>query len=134
MKPRTMVASILLILISILIVAGLQSTSTQSLGAASGEKIAVLNPTAGNTMVERIPLTARLSRLENKTIYMVDIGWGGPEAGYGVLQVISQWFAQNMPSVNTVVVRKKGSFGQDDPSLWKEIKAKGQAAILGISC
>ncbi len=123
-----------LVLVSIFLLAGFQSASTQLSDVASGGKIAVLNPSASNTMVERIPLSARLSGLENKVIYMVDIGWGGPEAGYDVLQVISKWFANNMPSVKTVVVRKKGSYGTDDPDLWKEIKAKGQAAILGISC
>lgn len=133
MKQRIMI-SFSLVLISILLLAGLQSACTQSAGVASGEKITVLNPAASNTAVERIPLTARLDSLENKVIYMVDIGWGGPEAGYDVLQVISKWFANNMSSVKTVVVRKKGNYGTDDPELWKEIKAKGQAAILGISC
>ena len=133
MKQRIMI-SFSLVLISILLLAGLQSACTQSAGVASGEKITVLNPAASNTAVERIPLTARLDSLENKAIYLVDIGWGGPEAGYDVLQVISKWFANNMSSVKTIVVRKKGSFGADDPELWKEIKAKGQAAILGISC
>ena len=127
-----------LFLIAVTIIAGSLSTpiasAPQSARVNSGGKIAVLNPAATNTMVERIPITSRLTSLEGKTIYMVDIGWGGPEAGYDVLQVISKWFAQNMPSVKSVVVRKRGSFGADDPELWKEIKAKGQAAILGISC
>ncbi len=66
---------------------------------------------------------------------MVDIGWGGPEAGYDVLQVISKRLTQGIiPNVKTVVLRKKGSYMADDPDLWKEIKAKGQAAILGLSC
>jgi hypothetical protein len=81
-----------------------------------------------------LPLAPRLSTLEGKTIYMVDIGWGGPEAGYDVLQVISKRLTQGMPNVKTVVVRKKGSYMTDDPDLWKEIKTKGQAAILGLSC
>jgi hypothetical protein len=94
----------------------------------------VLNPEATNAMVPRLPLTARLSSLEGKVIYLVDIGWGGPEAGYDVLQVISKRLARDTPTVKTVVLRKKGSYSADDPDLWKEIKAKGQAAILGLSC
>jgi hypothetical protein len=85
-------------------------------------------------MVPRLPLSPRLNALEGKTIYMVDIGWGGPEAGYDVLQVISKRLAQDIPNIKTVVVRKKGSYMMDDPDLWKEIKTKGQAAILGLSC
>ncbi len=100
----------------------------------SEARIRVLNPAATNAMVPRMPLSPRLSTLEGKTIYMVDIGWGGPEAGYDVLQVISKRLMQNFPGIKTVVLRKKGSYMVDDPDLWKEIKAKGQAAILGLSC
>jgi hypothetical protein len=111
---------------------GGQVSATASLKAAP--KISVLNPEATNAMVPRLPLTARLSSLQGKVIYMVDIGWGGPEAGYDVLQVISKRLAQDTPTVKTVVLRKKGAYSADDPDLWKEIKAKGQAAILGLSC
>jgi hypothetical protein len=102
--------------------------------AASAQKLSMLNPAATNAMVPRLPLAPRLSSLEGKTIYMVDIGWGGPEAGYDVLQVLSKRLAQNIPDIKTVVLRKKGSYMMDDPDLWKEIKAKGHAAILGLSC
>jgi hypothetical protein len=101
---------------------------------ASGPKISVLNPTATNAMVPRLPLSPRLSSLHGKTIYMVDIGWGGPEAGYDVLQVMSKRLSQDIPDIKTVVLRKKGSYMTDDPDLWKEIKAKGHGAILGLSC
>jgi len=79
-------------------------------------------------------LAPRLSSLEGKTIYMVDIGWGGPEAGYDVLQVLSRRLTQEIRDVKTVVVRKKGSYMADDADLWKEIKTRGHAAILGLSC
>jgi len=98
-------------------------------------RIEVLNPACSNAVVPRIPLTPRkFSSLDNKTIYMVDIGWGGPEAAYGVFQVMQDWFKANMPSVKTVLARKKGPFFDDDPALWDEIKAKGDACIIGISC
>jgi len=102
--------------------------------SASAPKISVLNPAATNTMVPRLPLAPRLGSLEGKTIYMVDIGWGGPEAGFDVLQVISKRLAQDIPGIKTIVMRKRGSYMTDDPDLWKEIKAKGHAAILGLSC
>ncbi len=99
------------------------------------EKITVLNPACSSTMVERVPLTPRnFSSLENKTVFMIDIGWGGPTAGYDVFEVMSEWFAENIPSVKTVLIRKKGGFAEDDPELWARVKAEGDAAILGISC
>ncbi len=101
----------------------------------SDSRIQVLNPACSSTMVERVPLTPRtFSSLDNKTIYMVDIGWGGPTAGYDVFTIMQEWFAKNIPSVKTVLVRKKGSFAEDDPELWAKIRKEGNAAILGISC
>ena len=101
----------------------------------SAKKITVLNPACSSTMVERVPLTPRtFTSLNDKTIYLVDIGWGGPKAGYDVFYVMQGWFAENIPSVKTALVRKKGSFGEDDPELWGKIKAEGNACIIGISC
>jgi len=97
------------------------------------EKITVMNPAITNIMVDRVPLTERLDSLEDKTIYMVDINWGGPDAAYSVFEEMQIWFSKNMPSVKTVLKRKQGSYSADDPELWKEISEKGDAAIIGIS-
>ena len=101
----------------------------------SAGMITVLNPACTNNMAERVPLAPRpFNSLDGKTIYMVDIGWGGPDAAYDVFQVMQGWFTSHIPSVKTELVRKNGSFGMDDPDLWQEIKAKGDACIIGISC
>jgi hypothetical protein len=101
----------------------------------SGEKIKVLNPACSSTMVERVPLASRqFSSLEGKTVFMVDIGWGGPKAGYDVFEVLQGWFAKNIPTLKTVLVKKKGGYMDDDPALWKRIKAEGDACIIGLSC
>jgi hypothetical protein len=95
--------------------------------------ITVLNPEVANRMPDRLPLSPRLDSLEGKTLYLVDIGWGGPEAAPSVYEEIKAWFAQSMPTVKTEIRRIKGSYESDDPALWKEIKAKGNAAMIGIS-
>ena len=101
----------------------------------STDKITVLNPACSSTMVERVPLTPRtFTSLNDKIIYLVDIGWGGPKAGYDVFEVVQGWFARNIPSAKTELIRKKGSFGEDDPELWEKIKSEGDACIIGISC
>ena len=98
-------------------------------------KVTVLNPACSSSMVGRVPLAPRtFSSLEGKTIYLVDIGWGGPGAAYDVFEVMQGWFAKRIPSMKTVLLRKKGSFGDDDPELWKKIKAEGDACIIGLSC
>jgi hypothetical protein len=101
--------------------------------SVENEKIMVMNPAITSLMVDRVPLTDRLDSLEGKTLYMVDIGWGGPDAAYSVFQEMQGWFSENMPSVKTVLKRKRGPYSADDPELWKEIKEKGDAAIIGIS-
>jgi hypothetical protein len=93
-----------------------------------------MNPAVANQMVDRVPLSPRLDTLEGKTLYMVDIGWGGPEAAYSVFEQMEIWLAANMPTVKTVIKRKRGSYMVDDPALWPEIKNDGgDAAIIGIS-
>jgi len=73
----------------------------------------------------------RLDTLENKTVYMVDIGFGG---GYNFMLQLQKWFADNMPSVTTVVRRKPGGVFMDDrKELWEEVKAKGDAVVLGVA-
>ena len=75
-------------------------------------------------------LAKRLDTLDGKTIYLVDIGYGG---SYKFLQAVERWFNKNMPSVTTVRKRKAGSaFRDDSQELWEEIKAKGHAAVIGV--
>ena len=101
--------------------------------AYSAEKFRVLNPTPPNRMVDRVPLVPRLDTLEGKTIFLVDIGWGGPQAAPSIYAEMKAWFAQNMPSVKVEIRSVKGSYMQDQPELWKEISEKGHAAMVGIS-
>jgi len=116
---------------SLLLIAALVLISSTSEGS---EKITVMNPAIANPMMDRIALTNRLDSLENKTLYLVDINWGGPDAAYSVFEEIQIWFSENMPNVKVVLKRKNGSYMSDDPGLWKEISDKGgDAVLIGIS-
>jgi hypothetical protein len=96
-------------------------------------KIMVLNPAIASKMARRAPLCPRLSSLDGKTLYLVDINWGGPDAAYSVYEEMQNWFAREIPSLKIIIKRKKGSYSQDDPELWKEIAKNGNAAMVGIS-
>ncbi len=95
--------------------------------------ITVLNPAVASKMAKRAPLSARLNTLEGKTLYLVDINWGGPDAAYSVYEEMQSWFAKEIPSLKVVIKRKRGPYSQDDPELWKEIAKNGNAAMVGIS-
>jgi hypothetical protein len=124
----------LLTIFSALILAAMVSADISGvLAQQNTSKITVLNPAIESKKADRLPLAPRLDKLDGKTIYLVDISWGGPEAAYSVFEEIKDWFAKNNPSVNIVIKRKAGSYTQDDPGLWKEIAAKGNAALIGIS-
>ncbi len=100
----------------------------------SGRLITILNPAVASKMAERLPLAPRLNTLEGKTIYMIDINWGGPEAALSIFEEMQAWFARNMPGVKTIIKMKRGGYEADDSALWKEIKDnKGDGAILGVS-
>jgi hypothetical protein len=100
---------------------------------SGGGKVTVLNPAIASKMAKRAPLSPRLSTLEGKTLYLVDINWGGPDAAYSVYEEMQTWFAKEIPSLKVVIKRKKGPYSQDDPELWKEIAKNGNAAMVGIS-
>ena len=104
-----------------------------SYSLAAEPKITVLNPAMPSKLAKRLPLSKRLDTLDGKTIYLVDIQWGGPEGGYSVLEEMQAWYKENMPSVKTVLRRTKDNMFTDDPALWKEISEKGNAAIVGIA-
>ena len=111
----------------------LSVSASAAAGSSSAELITVHNPAIAGRLAERLPLNPRLDTLEGKTLYMVDVQWGGPTAGYSVYEVMQEWFAKNMPGVKTILRRTKGNMFMDDPELWKEIGEKGDAAIVGIA-
>ena len=97
--------------------------------ATANGNIEALNPKGTPPPVKLVPMAPRLDTLEGKTVYLVDTGFMG---GGTLLQQMQIWFGKNMPNVTVVFRKKAGSYMEDDPALWKEIKAKGNAAIMAI--
>jgi hypothetical protein len=97
--------------------------------AAGQATITAVNPKGRPPAIQLIPMAPRLDSLDGKTVYLVDTGFHGSDV---LLHQIEAWFNQNMPNVTVVFRRKAGPYMEDDPALWKEIKSKGNAAIMAV--
>ena len=93
------------------------------------EKLTVVNPKGTPPAIQLIPMAPRLDSLNGKTVFLVDTGFHGSDV---LLHQIEAWFGRNMPSVTVVFGRKAGPYMEDDPNLWKEIKANGNAVIMAV--
>jgi len=96
--------------------------------AKTGEaKIEALNPKGVPPPIQLVSMAPRLDTVDGKTIYLVSDGFAGADR---FLQQIAAWFSKNKPSVKSVYRLKAGSFFDDDPKLWAELKANGHAMIM----
>jgi hypothetical protein len=100
----------------------------------AGDLITVMNPAIAGKLATRVPLAPPLDSLDNKTIYMVNLSWEGPDAANYLYEAMTQWLNQHYTGVKTIVkVTAEGMFGSD-PSLLKAITAsKADAAIVGVA-
>lgn len=90
--------------------------------------VQILNPRGTPPPITLIPMAPRLDTLSNKTIYIIDVNFPATETFYPALKEV---LSERYPQVNWIVKRKFGSFFDDDPKLWAEIKEKGHGAIIG---
>jgi hypothetical protein len=90
-------------------------------------KLTTVNPKGIPPSIQLIPMAPRLDSLDGKTVYLVDTGFHGSDL---LLHQVELWFNRNMPNVTLVFRRKAGPYAEDDPTLWKEIKEKGNAVIM----
>ena len=132
MKKKILPGTFLLMIVALVSIGSAPSAKGKGTkeNAREAALITVLNPAISSKIVERVPLGPRLDRLEGKTIYLVDLQWGGPQAGYSVFEEMQKWFSKNMPSVTVVLRRSKGGWMGDDPDLRKEIAEKGAAGVV----
>ena len=99
-------------------------------GAPVEPKVVALSPKGTPPPVNRFPMAPRtVSSLDGKTVYLVDTGFFGADL---LLDQVQGWFQRNMPTVKTVLRKKAGTYPEDDPKLWAEIKANASASIMAI--
>ena len=96
---------------------------------AQDAKITALNPRGTPPPTALIPMAPRLNSLEGKTIYFIDIKY---EGGASLLREIMAWFTQNIPTAKLVFIEKAGSYDQEDPKQWAEIKQRADAVVMAV--
>lgn len=106
-----------------------EGKTKKDVGASAEPKLVGLNPKGMPPSITLLPLAPRVSSLDGKTIYMVDIGFNNGNVFFEQMQ---RWFKENMPSVKTIYRRKAGDYPQEDPALWAEVKAAGATVIMGV--
>lgn len=109
--------------------AATKGRSQSDSGSSDEPKLIALSPKGTPPPVQRFPMAPTLKTLDGKTVYLVDTGFFGADL---LLQQVADWFHANMPTVKTVYRKKKGTYPENDPALWAEIKAKGNACIMAI--
>ena len=111
------------------IVATPSSGSTVSIPESSAEKITVLSPVGFPPKINKKASAPRPESLDGKTIYLVDCRF---DDSIELLKQVQSWFAEHMPAVKTKIVSLSTTYQHDDPKTWEEIKANGDAAIVGV--
>jgi hypothetical protein len=114
------------LLICILFMASFFVACTQK---ADQQKIVVLNPEGQPPQTPLVPMAPRLDSLDGKTIFIVDVRY---PLTHQLFEEMQKVLSKRYPKTNWIVKEKAGTYMDDDPELWAEIKAKGDGMIIGI--
>jgi hypothetical protein len=117
--------SVLKLAISILLTA----LALTGVSYAAESKITVYNPLGQPPAIKKVPMAPRITNLDGKTIYIVDIGFS---ATHQLLTELQDILKAKYPKTKWELRTKIGTYFNDDPELWKEIKEKGHAMIMGV--
>ena len=94
----------------------------------ASDRLTVLNPEGYPPKVTHKQMAPRLDTLDGKTVYIVDCRFDDSDL---FLRQVQAWFADHIPSVKTVFKPINSVYTQDDLATWEEVKANGDAAIIG---
>jgi hypothetical protein len=113
-------------LAGLFLIAGLLVSCTKKADQAA---ITVMNPAGQPPQTPLIPRAPRLDTLDGKTIYIVDARY---PLTHQLFEEMQKLLAERFPKTSWIVKEKTGTYMDNDPKLWEEIKANGHGMILGI--
>jgi len=131
MKWHVAVAVIIALCIGLFCSYPAQSIQAQAKAKVTpaGQKITVLSPMGTPPPIQLKPMAPRLDTLDGKTIYVVDQGYLGTD---NLLKEMIVWFEREFPKTKFVFKRLDRTMGGQTPTLWAEIKEKGDAMVMGL--
>ena len=88
--------------------------------------VTALNPLGTLPPLQLQTMAPRLDTLDGKTIYIVDAKFPASEQ-FG--EELVKLLKESYPGTTFVYKQKAGSYFDDDPALWTEIKEKGDGMI-----
>jgi len=91
--------------------------------------LTVLNPVGSPSPTPLIPMAPRLDSLEGKTIYIVDVMY---PLTHQLFEEMQKVLSEKYPKTKWVVKSKAGTYFDNDPKLWEEVKAQAQGMIIGV--
>jgi hypothetical protein len=92
------------------------------------EKIRVLDPRGYPPKVVGKRLANRPESLDGKVLYLIDCLFDNADV---FIEQMRLWFAENMPNVETRIVRPRESW-VDDPEMRARVVKDGDAAIIAV--
>ncbi len=95
----------------------------------AGNRVTVHNPVGYPPRITKKTGAPRPESLDGKAVYLVDCRF---DDSIELLKQVRAWFNDRMPGVTTRLVSLSSVYGRDDPKTWEEIKANGDAAIVGV--
>ncbi len=112
--------------IGICLIAGLFVACTQK---ADQSKIIIMNPAGQPPQTPLVPRASRVDTLDGKTVYIVDAKY---PLTHQLFEEMQKVLAERYPKTKWVLKEKTGTYMDDDPKLWAEIKASGNGMIIGV--
>jgi hypothetical protein len=95
----------------------------------TSKEVVVLRPQGKASPIKLRPMAPRLDTLKGKTIYVVDMNFPRTHQFFEEMQ---HMLANIYPDTTWVLRIKVGTYFNNDPELWAEIKEKGDGVIIGI--
>ncbi len=92
-------------------------------------KITVMNPIGIKPLIQQIPMAARPSTLDGKTIYIVDSRYPRTRE---FVEALFDALKDKYPNTKWVLKDKFGGYMDDDPDLWADAKANAHGVIMTV--